>query len=608
MIIVQQNKTDNTYEIKFPYNEELINRVKLVPGRRWNPDRKVWSVPSAKVGMFLNQIYGTPMENSLNIISDEDIGRNAIMEATTSIPDVDLSGITLYCKDGSHLYQHQIDTLKFAIDRENKGNKSGFLLTDQPGLGKSLSSILVATYHKEQKNYKHCLIICCVNSSKYNWEHEIEEQTQGKYQGYILGSRIRKNGKRKVGSGKDKLHDLQTGTMYGDDNRKLPYFIIVNIEAIRQKQKVKNKYEYPFTKELIEQINNGTIDMCIIDEVHKGISPQSTQGKCIIEIKRKTGTNCYWIPMTGTPIVNKPTDVFLPLKLIDAHNFNSYYLWCQHFCVYGGFGGHEIISYKNIPYLKELLQGNMLRRLKSQALDLPDKVQIVEYVENTDCQQKITDAYEEQLRRAEFELVSELNPMTKLLRLRQINDSPELIDTDITIDNSYLSKNAKMSRLLELVDDIIANGEKVVIFSIYLEPLRVAYRFLHSKYKNIATYTGTMKEDDCEANKQRFQTDPNCRILLGTVSKAGTTHTFTAANNVIFYDEPWTPTDKLQCEDRVHRIGLSGSLNVYTLITKDTIDERVHDVLYSKSVVADYLVDNKLDIHGNIDLLRSLLK
>lgn len=607
MIIVQQNKPNNTYDIKFPYDKELVDLIKLIPGRRWNPEQKIWSVPAAKVGLFLNQIYGTDREPMLRLISDEDIGQNAVLGSTTEIPDIDISGIQTYCKEGGKLYAHQIDTLKFAINREQSGNKSGFLLTDQPGLGKSLSSILVATYHKEYKDYKHCLIICCINSSKYNWEREIAEQTQGKYQGYILGSRHKKNGVRYIGSGKDKLHDLQTGTMYGDDSQELPYFIIVNIEAIRAKEKVNNKYEFPFTNELIEQINSGDIGMIILDEIHKGASPSSTQGKCLLEIKKKTEDNCYWIPMTGTPITNEPTDVFLPLKLIDAHDFKSYYMWCQYFCVYGGFGGHQIISYKNIPYLKDLLKDNMLRRLKADVLDLPEKIQKIEYVESTEYQQRVVRSYKDELNSQLGVLASELNPMTRLLRLRQINDAPELIDKDLVIDKAYLTKNAKMCRLLEIVDEIIENGEKVLIFSMYLEPLRTAYRFLHSKYKNVAAFTGTMTEEACEESKRRFMTDDNCKIMLGTIGKMGTTHTLTAANNIIFYDEPWTPTDKLQCEDRVHRIGTTKSVNIYTLITKDTIDERVHNILYDKFVMSDYIVDSKLDLHGNLDLLRSLL-
>ena len=395
--------------------------------------------------------------------------------------------------------------------------------------------------------------------------------------------------------------------MYGHPNEPLPYFIITNIEAIRAKKKVKSKYIYPFTDELIKQITEGNLNMSIVDEIHRGASPTSLQGKQLLEIKRKTGNNCYWIPMTGTPITNKPTDVFLPLKLVDAHNYSSYYTWNKDFCIYGGFGGHQIISYKNIPYLKELLQGNALRRLKADVLDLPEKVQITEYVESTEYQLKVRKEYEENLRKFGQELANEFNPMVKLLRLRQINDTPELIDTALVIDNSYLSKNAKLHRLLEIVDDIIDNDEKVLIFSMYLEPLRTAYRFLHSKYKNIATFTGTMKEADREANKKRFMEDPNCKIMLGTIQEMGTTHTLVAANNIIFYEEPWTPTDKLQCEDRIHRIGTTKTVNIYTLITKDSIDEAVHDILYSKGVISDYMVDNRLDLHGNPELISMLL-
>ena len=136
LIIVQQNKEANNYIIKFPYDQQIIDIVREIPGRRWNPEQKVWTVPTKSVGLFLNQIYGTPLESSLQIISDENIGENAVLGSTTNIPDIDLPGVSLYCKKGTKLYQHQIDTLKFAINRDNLGNHSGFLLTDQPGLEK----------------------------------------------------------------------------------------------------------------------------------------------------------------------------------------------------------------------------------------------------------------------------------------------------------------------------------------------------------------------------------------------------------------------------------------------------------------------------------------
>ena len=110
-----------------------------------------------------------------------------------------------------------------------------------------------------------------------------------------------------------------------------------------------------------------------------------------------------------------------------------------------------------------------------------------------------------------------------------------------------------------------------------------------------------------EESKRIFMEDSNCKIIIGTIGAMGTSHTLTAATNVIFYDEPWTPSDKAQAEDRAHRIGTTQSLNVYTIITKDTIDERVHNILYSKDMITKYIVDDKLDIKNNPKLFDFLL-
>ena len=84
-------------------------------------------------------------------------------------------------------------------------------------------------------------------------------------------------------------------------------------------------------------------------------------------------------------------------------------------------------------------------------------------------------------------------------------------------------------------------------------------------------------------------------------------HTLTVARNVIFYDEPWNATDKAQAEDRAYRIGTTSSVNIYTLITKGTIDERVHNILYTKDGISRYIVDGSLDIHSNPELFDLLL-
>ena len=599
MISVQQS--GDIYNIRSPYDPNFIALVKSVPGRSWNPDTKVWTIHKDKLGFFINIVRGTKYESQIEIKSIEKLNENANIETTDEIPDIDLSGVSLYVQKGSKLFEHQLDFMRFAIARQNKGNMSGFLTADEAGLGKTLEGTNLALYNKEHNGFKHCLIICCVNSAKYNWQSDIKKHTNGEYEGYILGSRKRKNGDSfDPGKNEYRLADLKTKTSYRGKSE-LPYFIITNIESIRYR---KGKY-YPIASQIIEMINKGEINMIILDEVHKNTSPSSLQGKQLLSIKNKTGNKAMWIPMTGTPITKKPTDVFLPLKLIDGHNFTNYFSWCQQFCVYGGYGGYEIVSYKNIPFLKTILQGNMIRRLKSEVLDLPPKMYHEEYVELTDKQRKIYDNVLRDVIDQREEIVESLNPLVKLLRLRQVCGSPEIIESSV-MGSNYFAYNAKIVRLLELVDEIVANNEKVVIFSNWVEPLRTLYKYVSKNYK-VCYYTGTMKDSDREDNKRRFQNDPEYKVMIGTVGALGTSHTLTAARNVIFYDEPSVPTDKEQAEDRVHRVGTTGTVNIYTILAKDTIDERIHQLCYDRATMAKYIVDNKLDIKNNPEIFDMLI-
>lgn len=611
MIYVSQN--NEFYEIRFRYDPNIIELVKNVPGREWVPDQKIWRIPRARLGLLINQFRNTIYESELHIESDEDINVNASLDESTNIPDIDVSDVNWRVKDGLKLFNHQIDTLKYDKWRNEHGLKSGFILADQPGCGKTLSAMNLAFYHKEKYGCKHCLVICCVNSAKYNWRDDIIKHTNGEVAPYILGTRLRRDKVTKDDSGrsgKEKLQDLMQMTMYGDPKgQPLPYFLIINIEAIGRTKVGRTRV---ITQRLIELINAGEIGMIALDEIHHGCSPSSDQGKQLLEIKKKITRPVEWLPMTGTPITSKPTDVFLPLKLVDGHSFSSYYTWCDEFCIFGRFGRSDIIGYKNIPKLKTMLQSNMLRRLKDSVLDLPPKIHHTEYIENTSYQK---DLYNKSLKK-----LNEMKSMIKqkmanapstivfkeLLMLRQVNGSPELVDPNLSVDSTYLSKNAKLRRLLELVEEIVSNDEKVVIFSSWVEPLRTVYKFLSAKYKTCC-YTGTMSGEEREKHKRVFINNPEYKIMIGTVGALGTSHTLTVARNVIFYDSPWNPSDVEQCEDRCHRAGTTQSINVYTLIVKDTVDEIVNDVLSRKEGTAKYIVDNELDLKSHPELFDMIL-
>ena len=474
--------------------------------------------------------------------------------------------------------------------------------------GKTLEVINYAIYRQQTDNIKHCLIITCVNTAKYNWKADIHMHTRSEYSGYLLGTRRFKKGPKKgqdryVTESVNKYEDLCTLHTYGDKSEpELPFFIIMNIQAMQ----LKAGKHYLIAEKLIELINNQTISMIAIDECHKNMSPQSVQGKLILEIKKRTKQAAQWIPMTGTPIVNKPTDTFTPLKLIDAHDMQSYWHWCQHFVIYGGFGDHEIVGYKNIPKLKEMLSHNMIRRTKEDVLDLPPKNRITIYVESTKYQAELYEQVRADLLPQQEFISQQINPLAQMLKLRQVNGSPELVDPDLVVDKTYLHKNAKLMKLLELLEDITESGEKVIVFSNWVEPLKTLYKFISKKYK-VACYTGTMLESQREKHKRVFMTNPEYKIMLGTIGALGTTHTLTAASNIIFYDEPWTAADKEQAEDRIYRVSTTTSVNIYTIITIDTVDDIVHRIVYDKSDMSKYLVDNKLDIRNNPELLTMLL-
>lgn len=602
--MIQIKENGPIYEIRFRYDPEVIAIIKSVPSYCWHSEEKFWSIDRDKLGWLIRQFQHSKYASQIQILSSEKINVNEQIDPTI-IPDVDISDVNFRVKQGSKPYSHQLDAMRFALNRYNHGLNSGFILADEQGLGKTIELCNIAIYNREHRHYNHCLIICCINSSKYNWQDDISEHTSGEYTPYILGSRLRRDKKRVNynGSSADKLKDLESGHMYGDESMpELPYFLILNIEAIRYRV---GKL-FPIAQKLIQLVQSKYINMIALDEIHKNASPSSIQGKQILAIKSKTGKCCEWIPITGTPIVNKPTDVFVPLKLVDGHSYSNYYMWCKQFCIYGGFDDKDIVGYKNIPYLKSMLQSNMLRRLKSDTLDLPPKIECIRYVDNTPYQLRLSRSVANQINSDKSQIVTSMNPLAQFLKLRQVNGSPELVDDSLKVDSNYLKYNAKLQALLEVLNEISERNEKVVVFSNWVEPLRTLYKFVSQRY-NVCCFTGTMAEDVRQQHKRVFQTNPKYTVMLGTIGALGTTHTLTAANNIVFYDEPWTPTDKQQAEDRVHRIGTTKSVNIYTLLSRGTIDDRVHSILYNKQLISKYIVDNKLDIQNNPELFDMIM-
>lgn len=445
-------------------------------------------------------------------------------------------------------FEHQIESFNYALTH----NK--FLLGDEQGLGKTKQALDIAVARKHKM--RHCLIVCGVNNLKWNWYKEVEIHTNEK--AHILGSRVNRKGKTVIGSSAERLADLK---QIHDE-----YFLITNIETLRDKS---------IQSQIKKMCNDGIIGMTIIDEIHKCKNSQSKQGKAI-----HCCCSYYRLALTGTPLMNNPVDLYNVLKWLEVENHSLTY-FKNLYCEMGGFGGYEIIGYKNLDQLENSLNKNMLRRRKEEVLDLPPKIYTDELLDLDSSQDKLYRDVTNQIIEDIDRIMLLPNPLTELIRLRQVTSNPNILSSkNIT--------NVKYDRILDILE---STTDKVIIFSNWTKVINPLYIKLSSLGYNPALVTGESKDPILEMNK--FQSDNTCKVILGTTPALGTGYTLTAANTVIFIDEPWSKAIKDQAEDRCHRIGTKGTVNIITLICKDTIDERIHQIIKDKGELSDRIVDGK---------------
>lgn len=187
------------------------------------------------------------------------------------------------------------------------------------------------------------------------------------------------------------------------------------------------------------------------------------------------------------------------------------------------------------------------------------------------------------------------NPLSQLTRLRQCSDSTGLLSTDI-------DKSIKFDRMLEIIEDIVTRGEKVIIFSNWAEVIKLANERLN-KY-DFVSVTGSVK--DREPLYDRFKHDDSCKILTATIGCVGTGLTLVSANNVIFIDEPWNYATFEQAFSRIYRIGQEKPCNIISLICKYTIDEKIHNLVYKKKKLGEAMMDTKINLRDP-EVLKELL-
>lgn len=327
--------------------------------------------------------------------------------------------------------------------------------------------------------------------------------------------------------------------------------------------------------------------------VHNCKSPTSIQGKNLLKLTKAP----YKIAMTGTLLLNNPLDTYVPLKWIGAER-STYTNFRYYYCTYGGKFHNMLIGFKNTKVLKDMIEKYSLRRTKD-LLNLPPKIIINEYVEMDNSQEifyeNIKQGIKDQVDKVKL---STANLLALTARLRQATACPSILTTENI-------PSAKLDRACSLVEEIVSNGGKVLIFSTFKDSVYELEKRLQ-QYKPLVA-TGDVPDESVNERVVQFQNDPENKVFICTWQKCGTGLTLTAANYEIFIDTPWTDAVYTQAQDRCHRIGTKDVVTIYHLITANTIDERVLEILQDKSAIASYIVDDAITEKG-INSLRKYIE
>ena len=522
---------EDAYLLSFRYDPSTVSKIKELTQRRYLPEEKAWEIPSHELPNLIEKVGIHHIETDKDLFPEDDKKEEIANRLRGIKPVIDFDFKT-------DPLPHQIEAFNYGMERNM------LLISDDMGLGKSKESIDIAVARKNEIGK--CLIVCGVNSVKYNWEREIATHSREKA--------VMIDGKTM------ELRVQQLNNWY----RGSEYFAIINIESLRNKM---------IQDALYVGIADGVIGAVIVDEIHKAKNGSSQQGKALRTLKTPIR-----IGLSGTPM-NKAEDLWNILTWLGVEK-RSFWHFRNSYCIMGGFGGYQVVGYKNIDRLHEELSSVMLRRTKEEVLDLPPKVYSTEFVELTKAQHKLYRDIKAGIIEDLENILSSVNPLSCTLRLRQLTGG------------LFAEDNPKLERIKDMLEEeIIPSGNKAIIFSQW-EKITEIYRDALAEYNPIYI-TGKIDPEERQKEVERFQTDPNCKLAIGTIGAMGTGLTLNKASYVFFVDKTWNSGDNSQAEDRAHRIGTQGTVNIISLVAKGTVDEGVEEYLVENKALFERVVDGK---------------
>lgn len=479
------------------------------------------------------------------------------------------------------LFEHQKIGVEFLREKERA------ILADEMGLGKTLQAIVAAGESPKA-------LVICPASLKINWKREIERQAPD-----------------------DKVAILSTTE---PDPIKPCDWYIINYDIAEKKL------------DAIEAlIDAGRIDTLILDEAHyikgKSIRAAVIAGgqvtKAEVKVKypgiAKKMRRVYCL--TGTPLLNRPIEMFNLLRAVGHPISKNRATFATRYCgafwmvmVRDNSTGRQFLvpnmekAYKyygdrskythlyrfpnengasNLDELARLLKDTMLRRKKKDVLDLPEKIISVMDCELTDeWRKKYLSAWDEYLEFVQSNPLPE-GKLDNILMARQLVELGKL---------KQVASRSKVARMAEDIRNAVEQGEKVIVFSQFTETIDMISIALSEKspgrdpVKHV-TLTGADDMDERQDAVDAFQKDAETKAIVANIKAGGVGLTLTEASIVMFADMDWSPEIHAQAEDRAHRIGQEGTVNVYYYVAEDTVEEDIVAILNAKKGIMNQVLE-----------------
>lgn len=523
--------------------------VAPLPLKRFNSRTRTWNIPN----MRKNCEY---MLENLREYMDEDA--IVVAEQTKQKAQIKYKPFPTWYNFKTKPFDHQRRALDFAYGLD----RHAFFM--EMGTGKTKTAIDLITAHMLEGRFN-TWIVFCPNSVRHNWAREIK--THCPITPDILV----------IESGKKVKH-----------SEKPLKVVIVGIESLSGKHRGGTAYT-----NLVDVVA-GEKYAVTLDESHLCKNPDANRSRNVKEIAY--GAIVVNV-MTGSPVTQGLLDLYMPFDILDPDilGFGSYFAFRSRYAIMGGYENREVIGYQNQDELMDTIKPYTFQCKKEEVLDLPPKVYSTRSVQMTKDQKRVYKEINKEMesiihQNGESIEVFVEQVLAKYTMLQQVSGgfiNHTTGDGERVTTNLVEPKNNP--KILELIDILNQNPDRyVIVWAKFRREIADIIGALNGQGIKSVEYHGGLSADQREVNLELF-TRGQARVFVANQQTGGTGLTLNVADLVVYYSNSLKLSDRMQSEDRCHRIGQDKSVLYVDLVAEGSKDSQIMEVLRDKMDIADYV-------------------